>query len=245
MMTMTTLVTPSNPPAPLRTSTSPLSPREPLQASAIPLGAGHESGPAFTPNESGGAAPILPGGPGTPLEVGEAMLRSYSFDRKTGVSSFVIPAGVSDIEALHAARALLRATFPCVTRYTDIFNDLSWYEALPTKFPLICPVRESAAARTVTIVSNVAGTRSRDRDRQATELNRAGLELSDPRDQALAAAIHLCKHDGLDLFEGIIVRGSIPGVAFPLGEIRDTTSRFADDSGLYSVGATGSPRLPR
>ena len=45
------------------------------------------------------------------------------------------------------------------------------------------------------------------------EALKTSLSLSDPRDQALAGAIHACKHDGEDLFQDLWVCGSVPGVA--------------------------------
>lgn len=101
---------------------------------------------------------------------------------------------------------------------------------------------DSTQARQFTITGVVDGTTEKDRATQEGILKKASLVFSDPRDQAIAAAIHACKHKGEDLFQGLWVRGSVPGfVLFAYQNIGVCVGRYRGDYGSNGVAASGSP----
>jgi hypothetical protein len=147
-----------------------------------------------------------------PLQLARDMVDSYTFDKKTGVSTFTVPAGVTDVEAMKALNEYFREKFPRLNRDAIYAGDLERFENLPARFPDHCERRDYSQARRITITGVVKGTKGKDRTTQESVLRGESLVFSDPRDQAIAAALHACKHDGEDLFEGCwCVRSSVPG----------------------------------
>ena len=178
----------------------------------------------------------------TSLQIAEEMVESYAFDKKTGVSTFTVPAGVTDVEAMKALNEYFRKNHSKFYRDAVSAGDLGWYENLPKEFQAHCEQRDYLQARQITITGVVEGTKGQNRFTEGKVLEGESLVFSDPRDQALAAAIHACKHNGADLFQDLWVRGSVPG--FALFTYRDDGVRVFRDRGARAyrnVAASGSP----
>lgn len=150
----------------------------------------------------------------TSIETVRKMVNSYTFDSKTGVSTFTVPAGVSDVEAMKALNFYNKRGH---SWGSDVVHSdwLTFFETLPKDFPDYCQERDYSQARQITITTVVKGTAGRDRSSQERILKEKSLVFADPRDQALAAAIHYLSDDNLlqDLFKNASVRGSLPGIA--------------------------------
>jgi hypothetical protein len=149
----------------------------------------------------------------TSLQIVQDMVDSYAFDKKTGVSTFTVPAGVTDVDAMKALNVYFWRNTSKFERDAVDKGDLLWYENLPKEYPKYCQERNYSEARPITITGVVKGTTEKDRTTQRGVLEGKSLVLADPRDQALAAAIHACKHNGEDLFKNLWVLGSVPGFA--------------------------------
>ena len=178
----------------------------------------------------------------TSLQPAHAMVESYTFDKKTGVSTFTVPAGVTDVEAMKALNEYFRKNLPGFDRDAVDAIDLEWYENLPKEFPTHCEQRDYSQARQITITGVVKGTQGENRTTQGSVLRDDFLVFSDPRDQAIAAALHACKHDGPDLFKDLWVRGSVPGLALRTSRrFGVVVHGFGDDRVFIDVAASGSP----
>ena len=176
------------------------------------------------------------------LQIAEEMVNSYVFNNETRVSTFTVPAGVTDVEAMKALNEYFRNHLPQFKRDVVNTGDLDWYEKLPEEYSQYChPPRDYRQARQITITGVVEGTEGEKRTIQGSILEGKSLVFADPRDQAIAAALHACKYDGEDLFQELCVRGSVPGfvlLTYPgdpvtVGECRDTSRKV--------VAASGSP----
>jgi hypothetical protein len=177
----------------------------------------------------------------TSLQLVHEMVESYLFDEKTGVSTFTVPAGLTDVEAMKALNKYFREKLPRFDRDAVYAGHLEWFENLPKEFPTHCEQRAYSQARQITITGVVKGMKGENRTSQRSVLRGGFLVFSDPRDRAIAAALHACRHDGQDLFKDLFVRGSVPG--FALRTIRNDGAgvvRYVvgDDNG---VAASGSP----
>ena len=175
-------------------------------------------------------------------QIAQEMVDSYAFDEKTGVSTFTVPAGVTDVDAMMALNEYFWKNHSGFNRDAVYADHLKWFENLPKKHPAHCQKRDYSQARQITITGVVEGTKGENRTTQGSVLESQSLVFSDPRDQALAAAIHACKHQGADLFQDLWVRGSVPGFALctdqPYGVRAD---RYGDDRDRSIVAASGSP----
>jgi hypothetical protein len=140
----------------------------------------------------------------------EEMVKSYEFDTNTGVSTFTVPAGVTDVDAMKALNEYFRKNHSTFNRDAVYAGHLERFENLPKEFPTYCERRDYSQARQITIMGVVKGTKGENSTTKGSVLERESLVFSDPRDPALAAAIHACKHDGADLFQDLYVRGSLP-----------------------------------
>jgi hypothetical protein len=171
----------------------------------------------------------------TPRGVAEAMVASYRFDKSTGVSTFTIPAGVSDIEAMRAVNEYYSKRRLLFERDAIYAKDFSWYENNLPDWDMTQP-------REVAITAVVEGTRHRDRATQSEVLASRGLRFADVREQALAAALHACV-TGQDLFGYCMVRGAVSGLKLTT-DLGVGISLYVDD-GLAKrwVAASGSPVL--
>ena len=178
----------------------------------------------------------------TSLQIAHEMVDSYAFDTKTGVSTFTVPAGVTDVEAMKALNEYFRKNQPGFTRDAVYANDLAWFEKLPKEYPTYCQERDYSQARQITITGVVKDTKGESRTTQEAGLKNESLGFADPRDQALAAAIHACKHNGEDLFKDLWVRGSVPGFSLCTFQTYGVfVFRFFGDDVSYRVAASGSP----
>lgn len=171
------------------------------------------------------------------LPIPERLVASYSYNSQTGVSTFTIPAGVTDIEAMKAVNQYFGKHFP------GPVNEVIWANHFHF-FQRKLGSRDSSQAREVTITAVVKGTDNKDRAKQAEILKKKGLIFSDERDVALAAALHHCANYGEDLFGGICVRGSIRDVAvfkYPHRGVGDAWGIEGNDRTNQMVAASGSP----
>ena len=180
--------------------------------------------------------------PKTSLQIAQEMIDSYVFDKTTGVSTFTVPAGVTDVEAMKAVNEYFRKKSHFWFKRDAVYaGDLEWYKNLPKQYSEHCQERDYSQARQITITGVVKGTKGENRTTQRSVLKDESLIFSDPRDQALAAAIHACKHNGEDLFQDISVRGSVPGFVLRTWRFfRVSVSRYGG-SGNFNVAASGSP----
>jgi hypothetical protein len=182
----------------------------------------------------------------TSLQIAEEMVKSYAFDKKTGVSTFTVPAGVTDVDAMRALNEYFRKNHSTLNRDAVYAVHLEWFEKLPQKFPAHCERRDYSQARQITITGVVKGTRRENRTTQGSVLDGESLVFSDPRDQALAAAIHACRHQGADLFKNLRVRGSVPGFALGTGQSWGVSVHRASDvleNGRSAASGSPSPEL--
>lgn len=182
----------------------------------------------------------------TSLQTAHEMVESYRFDRKTGVSTFTVPAGVTDVEAMKAINGYFRKNLPSFERNVVWASDLYWFENLPKEFPTHCEQRDYSQARQITITGVVKGTEEKNRTTQGNVLRGDSLVFSDPRDQAIAAALHACKHAGEDLFKDLWVRGSVPGFALrtnPGYGVFVPWCRGVSDFSLVAASGSPSPEL--
>ncbi|MEY4669369.1 MAG: hypothetical protein RL518_2068, partial [Pseudomonadota bacterium] len=172
----------------------------------------------------------------TPLGIAEAMVASYKFDKSTGLSTFTIPAGVSDIEAMEGVNEYFRKHLRQFERDAIVAKDFKWYEDN-------LPVRDMTQPREVAIIAVVQGTAGMYRASQEKILAKQGLRFADERDQALAAALHACVNGGEDLFKKYGVRGSVPGLA--LGSNQSGAVFVFRSHDVYDdyrvIAASGSP----
>lgn len=178
----------------------------------------------------------------TALQIAREMVRSYTFDKETGISTFTVPAGVTDVEAMTSLNQYFRNNLPGFKRDAVNAAGMEWFEKLPQEHPTYCQERDYSQARQITITGVVRGTRGQARTTQADVLKNASLVFADPRDQALAAAIHACKHNGEDVFKHMWARGCVPGFA-----LYTSRSSGVGINGSYTgidgdyVAASGSP----
>ena len=136
-------------------------------------------------------------------EIAEAIIQTYRFDRSKGQVTFSLPAGTTDVEAMSALNEHFKTIHPQLNRNSIFAPDITWYARLPK--------RDYSASTQVTILPLVQETVGKNRDQQEVILRDHGLRFADPRDLAIAAALHACTHDGEDLFRGVWVNGSEPG----------------------------------
>jgi len=147
------------------------------------------------------------------LLLAQKMIDSYNYEapgvftflnKGAGVSSFTIPAGVADVEAMRALNVYFRDRF-----HRDAILELSWFETLPKTHPKECQERDCSQAREVNIVGVVNGTKGKSPSEMEKVLAKKSLVFADPRDLAIVHAIHACKHNGEDLFRGLEVVHSL------------------------------------
>ena len=176
------------------------------------------------------------------IKTAKEMVESYAFDKNTGVSTFTVPAGVTDVEAMKALNEYFRKNLPNLKRDAVWALHLERFENLPKDHRAHCEQRDYSQARQITITAVVKGTAGESRTTQGSVLKDDSLVFSDPRDQALAAAIHACKHEGENLFQGLEVRGSVPGFALRTNRYHGVEV-LADGSDFDRsfVAASGSP----
>jgi len=136
-------------------------------------------------------------------EMVDSILRSYSFDRTLGRVTFVSPAGLEFRETLNALNEACREIDPARKRDAVFGPDMKWYDRLPN--------RDTDQEQLITILPLVKGTEAMDRKQQEQILLKQGLTFADPRDLAVAAALHAYHHQGHNLLAGRWVRCSEPG----------------------------------
>jgi hypothetical protein len=166
----------------------------------------------------------------------DRILESFSIDTENFVN-LVIPPGISDEEAMRALNARFRELFPEKNRdaiYEDRLEDILNAGAGSG--------RRAREPRVVKLIGVVPDTICMTRNQQAEALQRNGLTFAHPIEQALAAAAFACKNDGGDLFNQLLVRGSVPGCA--LGTLLGdgiAVSAFTGSDCAAEIAVSGSP----
>jgi hypothetical protein len=167
--------------------------------------------------------------------VGERILESWQIDA-SGIISFTVPAGVSDLVALRSLNRLFRKRYPDFARDALCSGDLDWYGRTAA-----VAQREVTKPRRVRVMPIVVGTRGLTREDQLKVLRGEGLRFAEPIEQALLAAVFACKWDGQDAFNDLWARGAVSGHALTVSKITGTRVCTSYDDGAYSnVAATGA-----
>jgi hypothetical protein len=133
----------------------------------------------------------------------ERILESFSIDKENFVN-LVIPADVSDEDAMHALNARFREMYPKKDRAAIYESEMDQILNAGSGGD-----RTSRAPRIIRLIGVVPGTTGKNRDEQAEVLQQKGLTFPHPIEQALAAAAYACKQRGEDLFKDLMVRGSV------------------------------------
>jgi len=132
----------------------------------------------------------------------DRILETFSVDKDNFIN-LVIPADVSDEDAMHALTGRFRDMFPDKYRaaicesYIDPILDSGGEGG-----------RRARGPRVIKLIGVVPGTASMTRDEQKKVLKQKGLTFSHPIEQSLAAAAYACRCNGEDLFNYLTVRGS-------------------------------------
>lgn len=180
------------------------------------------------------------------LQVADEMVNSYSFDPRSGVSTFTIPAGLSDVNAMRVLNTHFQAHYPHLDRGVIRTGDFHYYEDLPRHYPSHCTHRGFTEQRDISIISVVKETIGKDREGQVKEAGKQGLSFSDPRDQVLAFALHACKHGGEYPFNELLIRGCVPSYALRVRENHELATYMLYPTAAQSdIAASGSPTQPR
>lgn len=175
------------------------------------------------------------------IAVARSMVDSYSFHNKTEKSTFSIPAGLTEFEAIRALNVYFREHHPRFKRDAIYEGDLYWYKKLPEKYPDYCQQRDYSCARQISLQGVVKGTNGKSRAAQGAMLKADSLIFSDPRYLAIAAALHACKHEGADLLQDFWIRGSIPEMALHTERFLGVlVFKFRADNDCKSIAASGS-----
>ena len=67
----------------------------------------------------------------TSLEIAKEMVDSYEFNQSTGVSTFTVPAGVTDVDALKVLNEYFRKNHHTFNRDAVYAAQLEWFEKCP------------------------------------------------------------------------------------------------------------------
>jgi hypothetical protein len=146
----------------------------------------------------------------TSLQIAQKMVDSYTFDERMGVCRYTVPAGVTEVKAMKALNKYFRKHLPGFNRDAVYAGHLKWFENLPRDYPTHCGQRDYSQDRQITIAGVVKGAEREDLTTQGSGCRDDSVGLSDPRDKAIAAALHACKHGGRDLFTDLSVHESVP-----------------------------------
>jgi len=165
----------------------------------------------------------------------DRILESFSIDKENFVN-LVIPSDVSDEDAMHALNGRFREMFPDKERAAIYEPHIE-----QTLDAGNGGGRISRAPRIIRLIGVVPDTTSKTRDQQAEALREKGLTFPHPIEQALAAAAYACKRSGEDLFNEVIVRGSVPGFALRASLYGGVRVRRCSDDDHGHVAASGSP----
>jgi hypothetical protein len=173
------------------------------------------------------------------------MVQSYTFNHKTGISTFTIPAEVGDEKAMLLINEYLKKYYsiPWGMPFREAISGeaLDWFATLTdtASGDIPGPVRQCREARHITIHSLAKGTIQQDETTQAEALHKHSLVFSDPWSLAIAAGLHACKFKGQDLFGGQEVRCSFKGIAL-YSDWKGVRIRFnvADTDKRFSAAGT-------
>lgn len=180
-----------------------------------------------------------------PLPLASSMVQSYTFDHKTGISTFTLPAEVGDEKAMLLINAYLKKYYsiPWGMPFREAISEeaLDWFSTLSDSASgdTPGPVRQCREARHITIHSLAKGTIQQDEATQVEALRENALVFSDPWNLAIAAGLHACKFKGQDLFAGQEVRCSVKGIAL-YSDWKGVRIRFnvADTDKRFSAAGT-------
>ena len=149
----------------------------------------------------------------------------------------VIPADVSDEDAMHALNGRFRELFsekdrtaiyePDIERILDAGNGSG---------------QRFRGSRLIRLSGVVPGTTSMRRDQQAEVLKHKELTFPHPIELALAAAAYACRCGGDELFNKSWVRSSVSGIALgAIGGHSVVVDGYCVDSVFIGVAAWGTP----
>jgi hypothetical protein len=166
----------------------------------------------------------------------DRILESFSIDKEK-CANLVIPSYISDEDAMHALNK----------RYRELFPEKNGDAIYEAHLNVILNAgdgsgRRAREPRVIKLIAVVPSTTNMTRDQQAEALQRKGVTFPHPIEQALAAAAFACKQDGGDLFNNLVVRGSVPGFALVTGRLRGVcVAGSYVDRDNFNVAASGSP----
>jgi hypothetical protein len=206
-----------------------------MQAAASLVSKAESCSEADISTRTGDACRVLRGQK-TELQIAQEMLKSYVFNPDTRVSTFTRPAGVTDVEAMRALNSYFRSQLPSCGRDAVSEQALQWFENSNN-----CRPRDLLNDTQTTITVVVEGTKGENRTTQGNVLRESGLVFSDPRDGAMAAALHACTYGGKDLFEDCWVNCSVPGSVLytcaDRGVCVTESSPWHDDNHIVALGS--------
>lgn len=156
----------------------------------------------------------------------------------SGLHRLIIPAGVSDLNALHALNAHYAQQVGgsphgiISSRYLEWFADREAVLA-----------RDVSTARELVVLLEVPETANADRDTQATTLSAKNMVFADPIEQMFVAAALVCAEGAQPAFSSRYLRGSAPAVALRRDTIEGCMQvAVPDNLGKgFSIAASGRP----
>lgn len=139
----------------------------------------------------------------------DRILDSFSKDER-GVVRLVIPADVSDEEAMRALNYRYLELFPFRYGDRDAIYEPDISKALDAGNG--CG-RRSSGPRVINLIGMVPDTANLTWEQQEEAVRQQGLTLPHPIEQVLAAAAYACRIPGEDIFNHYYARGSVAEVA--------------------------------
>jgi hypothetical protein len=176
---------------------------------------------------------VRPPPPKTGKALAEELVSSLRLDMRTSFwgayiheAKITLPPFVSERSACEALNALFKHNNPAAKR--DAIN-LSSFEALFAAAGRV-PLRDISKPREIRIKPARSGFRLKPRDQQELILRNERSTLVHPLEQALIAGVVACTASGSDVFRGLTVRGSEPGLAVRLKRREGITLHQVADS---------------
>ena len=189
--------------------------------------------------ESASKAASTATAPTPAIVLAEKILSSLEIG-KDGFAKLVIPATVSDIDAMKALNVYFREKLPEMYRAAIWEGDFDWYAKLAS-----VSSRDISKERHIEINVLVDGTLGKACSNQIETLKSQDLTLGAPEEVALVVAAYACKNQGKDLLNDNWTRTVVSGVA--LATIQNcgvlVSGRY-DVNDLANVGASGVRSRP-
>ena len=168
------------------------------------------------------------------IEIAEKILSSLEIG-KDGFAKLVIPANVSDIDAMKALNVYFGEKLPEMNRPAIWKGDFDWYAEQAS-----VSNRDISKERRIEINVLVDSTLGMTRSDQINALKSQDLTLGAPEEVALVVAAYACKNLGKDLLNDKCTRTAVPGVALSAFQGRGVdVCRYGDDYADGLVVASG------